>query len=408
MNDTPLEDEVQAALHRAADPMERSPLDLADVRTRARRIQRRRTVAAGAAVAAVLAIAVPVGLSMVGPTQRSEVPPATQPPTPAVTSGTIKVDPRSAERVDETHVALLDVDAPSLITPDGTVDLPRAYEEITPYGDGWIGVARNDAPGVPELTIEVLGPDLEVLGEGQPVATGGLVVSPDGSRVAWSEHDGTRWRVRVGDAATGSASDYQVFPPSPEDQEVAPVGFVSEADVATTQNDGRGALSTFVGSGETPGALPGPIEGRSASPVTGVVAGLKGSRDGRACSAVVEGVADTGATLWDTCDHTLGPISPGGAYVVGFAPEADGNGSATVTVLDAATGEEVVTFEAVLPLRTVGGFWTQLAWEGDQALVVRMFSGDDDFMLRLGLDGRVQRIDLPSAGASGLTVAAPG
>ncbi len=84
MNDTPLEDEVQAALHRTADPMERSPLDLADVRTRARRIQRRRTVAAGAAVAAVLAIAVPVGLSMVGPTQRSEVPPATEPPTPAV------------------------------------------------------------------------------------------------------------------------------------------------------------------------------------------------------------------------------------------------------------------------------------------------------------------------------------
>lgn len=408
MNDTPLEDQVDAALHRTADPLDRSPLSLADVRTRARRIQRRRTVAAGAAVAAVLAIAVPVGLSMVGPTQRSEVPPATEPPTPAVASGTIKVDPRSAERVDATPVALMDPDVPSLITPDGTVDLPRAYDELAPYGDGWIGVALNDAPGVPWHTIEVLGPDLEVLGEGQPVATGGLVVSPDGSRVAWSEHDGTRWRVKVGDAGAGSASDYQMFPPSPEDQEVAPVGFVSEADVATTQNDGRGNVSTFVGSGETPGALPGPIEGRSASPVTGAVAGLKGSQDGRACSAVVEGVADTGATLWDTCDHTLGPISPGGTYVVGFDPEADGNGSPSLTVLDAATGREVVTFEAVLPLRTVGGFVTQLTWEGEQALVVRLFSGDEAYMMRLGLDGTVQRIDLPSAGASGLTVAVPG
>lgn len=408
MNDTPLEDRVRAALHRTADPLDRSPLTVTDVRTRARRIQRRRTVAAGAAVAAVLAIAVPVGLSMVGPTQRSEVPPATEPPTPAVASGTIKVDPRSAERVEETPVALMDVDAPSLITPDGTVDLPRGYDEITPYGDGWIAVALNDAPGVPWHTIEFLGSDLEVQDGDAPVATGGLVVSPDGSRVAWSEYDGTRWRVKLGDAAAGSASDHQVFPPSPEDQEVAPIGFVSEADVATTQEDGRGLLSTFVGSGETPGALPGPIAGRSASPVTGVVAGLKGSQDGRACSAVVEGVADTGATLWDTCDHTLGPISPGGTYVAGFDPEADGNGSPSVTVLDAATGRELVTFEAVLPLRTVGGFWTQLAWESEEALVVRLSSGDEAYMMRLGLDGTVQRIDIPSAGVSGLSVAVPG
>lgn len=406
MNDTPLEDRVRAALHRTADPLDRSPLTVTDVRTRARRIQRRRTAAAGAAVAAVLAIAVPVGLSMVGPTQRSEVPPATQPPAPQVTSGTIAVDPRSAERIDETPVALMDVDGPTLITPDGTVDLPRGYDAITPYGDGWIAVARNDAPGVPEETIEILTPGLDV--DNQPVATGGLVVSPDGSRVAWSEYDGARWRVKVGDTASGSASDHQVFPPSPEDQEVAPIGFVAEAEVATTQDKGQGLLSTFVGPGETPGALPGPVEGRSASPVAGVVAGLKGSQGGRACSAVVQGAADTGATLWETCDHTLGPISPGGTYVVGFDPEADGNGSPTVTVLDAATGAEVVTFRAVLPLRTVGGFWTQLAWEDEQALVVRMFSGDDYFMMRLGLDGTVQRIDIPSAGASGLSVAVPG
>ena len=76
-------------------------------------------------------------------------------------------------------------------------------------------------------------------------------------------------------------------------------------------------------------------------------------------------------------------------------------------MLDAATGEEVVTFEAVLPRRTVGGFWSQMAWEGDEALVVRMFSGDDYFMMRLGLDGSVQRIAIPSAGESGLSVAVP-
>lgn len=409
MNSTPLEDQVHDALHRTADPLERTPFTVTDVRTRARRIQRRRTAAAGAAVAAVLAIAIPVGLSMVDPAQRSEVPPATQPPAPTVTSGTVLVDPRSAATLDRSPVALMDVDGPRLIRPDGsTLDLPRVYDELTPLGGGWIGVARNDAPGVPARTVEVLTSDLEVEGDGEPVATGGLVVSPDGSRVAWSEHDGTRWRVRVADTEGGAVSDYLEFPPSPEDHEVAPIGFVSDVDVAVTQNDGRGTLSTFVGTGGVLGGLPGPIEGRSASPVTGVVAGLKGSQDGRACSAVVEGVADTGATVWDTCDHTLGPLSPGGQYVLGFAPEVDGNGSPTIAVLDAATGREVVTFQAVLPRRTVGGFFTQVAWERDEAVVVRLFSGEESFMMRLGLDGTVQRIDVSGSGPSGLSVAVPG
>ena len=70
-------------------------------------------------------------------------------------------------------------------------------------------------------------------------------------------------------------------------------------------------------------------------------------------------------------------------------------------------GKEVVEFEAVLPRRTVGGFWTQMTWVGDEALVVRLFVGEDYYMMRLGLDGSVRRIDIPSAGVSGLTVAVP-
>ena len=121
----------------------------------------------------------------------------------------------------------------------------------------------------------------------------------------------------------------------------------------------------------------------------------------------MDGLAGTGASVWDTCDHRIGPFSPSGAYVAGIDPEADGPGSPTISVLDAATGEELMTFEAALPRRTVGGFWTQMAWDGDEALVARLWRGEDYFMMRLGLDGSVQRIDIPSAGASGLTVAVP-
>ena len=48
-----------------------------------------------------------------------------------------------------------------------------------------------------------------------------------------------------------------------------------------------------------------------------------------------------------------------------------------------------------------------MTWVGDEAIVVRLFVGDDYYMMRLGLDGSVQRIDIPSAGLSGLTVAMP-
>ena len=85
----------------------------------------------------------------------------------------------------------------------------------------------------------------------------------------------------------------------------------------------------------------------------------------------------------------------------------DGYGSPTVSVLDGSTGEEIVTLEVALPRRTVGGFWSQMAWEGDEALVVRVFRGEEYDMMRLGLDGTVRLIDLDSAGASGLTVAEP-
>ncbi len=48
-----------------------------------------------------------------------------------------------------------------------------------------------------------------------------------------------------------------------------------------------------------------------------------------------------------------------------------------------------------------------MTWVGDEALVVRMFDGDESHIMRLGLDGSVQRIGIESAGLSGLDVAVP-
>lgn len=411
MNNTPLEDQVHDALHRRVDPIQHAPLTVTDVRSRARRIQRRRSAVAGVAVAAALAIAVPVGLTMTGSSQRSEVPPATQTPSPAPTptrqlaSGTVLVDPLSAEVVEETPVPLMDVDGPSLITPGGTVDLPKVYDTLTPYRDGWVGIAIQDAPDVPWSTIEFLDADLDVVDGGS--ATGGLVVSPDGQRVAWSEYTGAQWQVVIADPNSEAEWVYTKFPPAPEAHRVEPVGFVSADEVAVRTFDDTVESKTYVAGGGQPVEVPGLLQADAASPALGVVAGPTEYTPDGTCFAVVDGLAGTDASVWDTCDHRIGPFSPSGTYVVGIDPETDGNGSPTIAVLDAATGEKIATFEAVLPRRTVGGFWTHMAWEGDDALVVRMFSGDDYFMMRLGLDGSVQRIDVPSAGVSGLSVAVP-
>lgn len=408
MNETPLEDQVHDALHRRVDPIQHAPLSVLDVRRRARRIQRRRAVAAGAAVAAVLAIAIPVGLSASGPSQRSDVPPATQSPspTPQLASGTVLVDPLSAEAVAESPVPLMDVDGPSLVTPDGTLDLPRVFDTLTPYLDGWVGVAVQDQPDLPAKTIEFLDADLDVTDDGGS-ATGGLVVSPDGQRIAWSEYTGSRWQVVVADPSGATEPVYTTFPPAPETHQVVPVGFISADEVAVRAHDDTTSTTTYAAGGGEPVEVPGLLQVDAASPAAGAVAGLTEVEQGGACSAVVDGLTRAGNRTWETCDHRLGPFSANGTYVVGTDPMADGNGPSALTVLDAATGKEVVTFEAVLPPRTAGGFWTQMAWQGDEALVVRMWSGDDYPIMRLGLDGSVQRIDIPSSGVSGLSVAVP-
>lgn len=398
MNPTPLEDQVHDALHRRVDPLQHAPFTVTDVRRRARRIQRRRAVTAGAAVAAVLAIAVPFGLAATGPAQRSEVPPVTQPPAPEVVSGTVLVDPSSAETLAESPVPLLDVDAPSLISPDGTTDLPGPFSVLTPYLDGWVGVAMNEGAG----TLRFLGADGTVEDGGSP--TGGLVGKPDGTRVAWSEYTGSAWQVVVADPSGSVEPVRTTFPPAPLEHRVEPVGFVSDDEVAVRTFDDSVDTKTYVLNGGEPVEVPGLLQAESASAATGLVAGLSRLTADGACSGAVNGA---GTPVWETCEHSIGAFSPSGTYVVGTDPEADGNGPSTVSVLDGSTGEEIVTFEVALPRRTVGGFWSQMAWEGDEALVVRVFRGEEFDMMRLGLDGTVRLIDIDSAGASGLTVAEP-
>ena len=62
-------------------------------------------------------------------------------------------------------------------------------------------------------------------------------------------------------------------------------------------------------------------------------------------------------------------------------------------------------FEVVGPRNQLLGINERMAWDGNDALVARVTTGEDNFMIRLGVDGSVRRVDVTPAGLSGLQVA---
>jgi hypothetical protein len=408
MTRTPLEDQVHDALHRAADPLQQAPFTVTDVRTRARRIQRRRAAAASVAVAAVLAIAIPVGLDMVGPAPRTDVPPATQAPAPRVT-GTVRIDPLSAPVGADLAVPLINVDDPSLTVDGETVDLPRLYDELTPYVEGWIGSAFTDDGG--GRAVQVLDPDFRVLDQVAPASP--LAISPDGSRIAWADYDGSRWTVVDRDRDGARQERQTPLAPGPQDARVRPVGFlpgdallVGATDPATGQES-----ALVVGPDGTTTPLPGSLRVGSASEVSGLFSVQTRFTGDGSCWQVRDAAAG-GAEVWRTCDYSLLGFSPDGRHVLGFTDYLTPNGSPTMAVLDAASGEEVVDFELVGRRTDVVGINPEVAWEDDSTVVATLVTGGQQYVVRLGLDGTVERVGGDAVdvrpGQVALKLAAPG
>lgn len=392
MNSTPLEDQVHDALHRRVDPIQHSPLTVADVRQRARRIQRRRTIAAGAAVAAALAVAVPVGLAMTGPGPRSDFPPATQTPTPTIT-GPVRIDPRSASEGDGPTVPLVVTGEHYRLLLGGDEGaLPMGWDQITPFGDGWLTTRPSDNES--GRVLEILNDAFAV--EDGPVDSTYFTVSADGTRVAWPEYDGTRWQVVNSDTARESEPLHTTLPDSGE-ATVRTVGFVSEDAVVAVRLDPDGSETTYVAMGSRIERLPGLIHAVSASPVTGMVAGPTSIdvEKAESCSAAVDGRARTGDVIWETCDHQLAAFSPDGQHLVGLAEYFDGMGSPSLSILDATTGESVLDFELTGGRQRVVVVDPGVVWEDDQTLLATYIDGNQQYVLRLGLDGTVERVAGP-------------
>nr|WP_300050008.1 hypothetical protein [uncultured Nocardioides sp.] len=408
MSPTPLEDQVHDALHRTADPLQRAPFTVTDVRTHARRIQRRRAVVAGAAVAAVLAIAIPVGAGVVGPSPRSDVPPATEPPAPRIT-GTVRIDPLTAPVGAELAVPLINVDDESLTVDGETVDLPRRYDQLTPYVEGWIGIAFTDDGG--GRVAQVLDPDFRVLDEAAPSSA--MAVSPDGSRLAWAWYDGSRWIVVDRDRDGGREERWTELPTSPPDARVRPVGFLpGDALLLGTTDPATGRESaSVIGPDGSRTPLPGSLRVGSASEVSGLYSVQTRFTGDGSCWEVRDAGAG-GAEVWQTCGYSLLGFSPDGRHLLGFTDYLTPDGSPTMAVLDAATGEPVVDFELVGARTGVVGINPEVAWEDDDNVAATLVTGNRQYVVRLGLDGTVERVGGEAVdlrpGQVALKLAAPG
>jgi len=239
-----------------------------------------------------------------------------------------------------------------------------------------------------------------------------MVVSADGSRIAWASYDGSRWVV-VDRDRDGSREERQTpLAPGPQDARVRPVGFLpgDALLVGTTDPVTGGESGLVVRPDGSTSPLPGALRMGSASEVTGLVSVQTRTTDDGSCWEVQDSGAG-GARVWQTCDYSLLGFSPDGRYVLGFTAYLTPNGSPTLAVLDAATGERVADFELVGSRTSVVGIQPEIGWEDDETVVATLVTGDRQYVVRLGLDGTVERVGGEAAdvepGDVSLKLAAP-
>ncbi len=384
---------LRGALQRHADGVgDDHPFTLDDVKGRAHGIRRRRIAVSGLAAAAVLAIAVPLGLNAAGtpgaapsfdpagpsPSRTAEPTPSETAPVPADPTGVrLTTDVPAGVAAPGVDYAYRDRIVPA-DAPDSPVRTEAAYQELAPLGDGWVGVWSEGE----DITVDLVAADGSVTWSGP--GDFGLSASSDGTVVAFGAPGGRIFTVTEGD------EPQQLY-----DGPLSAVVAVTGSDACDAEHvctvwaneiTRTGAFSvTSTGERRT---VPDLMTLRGVAP-DGSLAGTVSATDDGSCSALLE--AD-GTERWRTCDHTLGGFSADGRYVLGRPSYLDGAGDGRVAMLDAATGDVVA--EAVNDMRS-------------QAFVsVPRFDVDGSLLLPTMQDGTWRLLRLTAAGQ--LVAAVPG
>jgi hypothetical protein len=271
-----------------------------------------------------------------------------------------------------------------LVTASATLPTDLALQAWEQREDGWIGLgyAREGAK------VFHLDKDLQVTAS----ETSGMkmAAAADGSPVAYVRIESDyRQTLLSADALDAMSWTF------PARSDVEPVGYVGEgAVVYRLPAGGNAEVGIAYGDGSTR-----PVEGfldvQDASAEAGLIIGQTREVEGSGCFGVMDPEKSMTSMVWETCDYSLLGFSPDGKHLLASDPYLSGMGLTSLTVLDTTSFEPVVEYTQPPESRMA---LLMNAWEDDKAILSIVVEESTTSMLRLGLDGRVERVVEPVEG----------
>jgi hypothetical protein len=377
------ENDLSSTLQRQAEQFARRgghDLDLAQVVSRAGEISRGRRMRATMVMAAVvLAVAAPVGVTVLGndPTDPRKVDPAAVPDYSTITLDGL--EPGNAPATG--YAANGEIHDGAMTVGLGEGGEPRALARI----DGGFLVARQTPDG--DLSASFIGVNRAFPARSWPT-TGSFAVSAEGNVGAFVQPDG--W-VRViqdqGDGVYGfgdlPGDGFQVVGIDGED-----CSDTGDCTVYVQTKDENPKLWAVSATAEPTEVHPGMI---GAVGITDdLVAGQVSYSGDGSCSEVR---TRDNAPLWKTCDYRFSSFSPSGGLLLGAQAYGDGLGDGQLSVLDARTQQ------VVLDLKTDDGTHiTSATWEDDDHILATVFGNGRWSVIRFALNGAREYALSPVAG----------
>jgi hypothetical protein len=361
------------------EQMADAPLTMLGVQGRARRIRRNRRIAAGAGVAAALAILVPAAMLTSGSLPRTQEPlPATVVPSPTPVAEPVPLAP-DAPAGEAPRIAW--TEGHQVHLPDGTtLTTDREYRGVYLVTGSVLGYWVDPNNG--DTFLDDLAADGSV-SSSTPIRAQ-PATNDDRSALARVTADG-HLEVGTDGANINLASDMdRALPVSVEGANGCPDGCAVWFIYATA----RGGAGRVGPDGAVTRPLPDALtvsdvhDDHLVAAMTSVNELEPGS-----CSGVFDGTR----ALWNTCDYSLEDFSPDGRFITGSDAYLDGAGSSHLAILDAATGDRIVEFDSL------GGFVVNRTWEDASHVLVVHHSYADGLwrLFRVGLDGSVERVAEP-------------
>lgn len=405
--------DLERVLRDRADGIAGTPIDLADVKGRARGIRRRQAAAAGLGVAAVLAVAVPLGLGAGGvlggaspePGPATNTATDTAPPTPSESAvQPVPSDPRPMDFSDLEQgppPAVVWADGGQVRADDvvlGDLSAHWPFDSVTPLGESFVVTSsagegegeRGDGEGRVARVVDATGSEISA----SPIE-GGVAASPGGNVVGYAAPDGGITLLQDGGRVSYTA------PPVAEAGPFHVAGVRGE-DCGPEAPDGGCSVYVTTRGQEPATWVTGP-DG-PARQVKGVqtVTAVRGSL----MAAITEVNADLstcsrllhveGTRVADTCDHMVVGFSSNGRYALGYAGQFDGLGSPELALLDATDASPIVSLRSTEQHQ---GFVSTSVWEDDAHVLAVVHSDGEWGVIRFGIDGSLEWAVAPRPGS---------